>query len=122
MPDEILAAVRAICMALPEAHEQQAWAGTRWRIRQRTFAHVLTLDRATGPITVMTFRSTGPELDILRQAGPPFFQAGWGHNVVGMVLDETTDWDEVTELVTDSYCIMAPKKLSALVGGPPPED
>jgi hypothetical protein len=40
-----------------------------------------------------------------------------------MVLDDATDWDEVAELVTESYCIMAPKKLVALVDRPSdPED
>jgi hypothetical protein len=30
--------------------------------------------------------------------------------------DGTTDWDEVKELVTESYCLLAPKKLVALLG------
>ena len=33
-----------------------------------------------------------------------------------MVLTETTDWDELRELLTESYCILAPKKLVALLG------
>jgi hypothetical protein len=44
---------------------------------------------------------------------------GWGRDAVGMVLDDDTDWDEVGELVTDSFCVMAPKKLVALVDRPP---
>ena len=35
-----------------------------------------------------------------------------------MSLDERTDWDEVRELVIESYCTMAPKKLIALVDRP----
>jgi hypothetical protein len=53
--------------------------------------------------------------------GHPFFRPGWGTNVMGMVLDEATSWDEVAELLTESYCIMAPKKLVALVDRPPGE-
>ena len=35
----IVAALRRICVALPEAYEEPAWVGTRWpRIRGRTFA------------------------------------------------------------------------------------
>jgi hypothetical protein len=34
-----------------------------------------------------------------------------------MVLDDP-DWSEVTELVTESFCLMAPKKLAALVDRP----
>ena len=118
VPPEILAELRAVCLGLPDAHEQQAWAGTRWRVRNRTFAHVLAVDSERGPTTILTFRSSGPELDALGRVGHPFFRAGWGTNVMGMVLDGRTDRDEVAELVTESYCIMAPKKLAAQVQRP----
>ena len=32
-----------------------------------------------------------------------------------MILDAEMDWADVAELVTDSYCVMAPKKLAAAV-------
>jgi len=38
--------------------------------------------------------------------------------VVGVVVGTDVDWDEVAELVTESYCIHAPKKLVALVDRP----
>ena len=71
-----------------------------------------------GPTTLVTFRSSGPELEMLRAAGHPFFYAGWGRDVVGMILEAATDWDEVAELLTESYCVLAPKKLVALVDRP----
>jgi hypothetical protein len=37
---------------------------------------------------------------------------------MGMVLDADTDWHEVSELVTESYCVLAPNKLVALVERP----
>ena len=71
-----------------------------------------------GPATVLMFRSSGAELGVLHSAGHPFFRPGWGSNTVGMVLDDDTDWDEVAELVIESYCVQAPKKLVALVERP----
>lgn len=118
VPPTVVTALRDICSRLPETVEQQAWAGIRWRVRQRTFAHVLTVDGAGGAVTVVTFRSSGPELEALRATGHPFFAPGWGTNVVGMVLGEGVDWTEVAELLTDSYCIMAPKKLAARAAPP----
>lgn len=118
-PEAVVAELRAVCSALPDAYEEQAWAGTRWLIRKRTFAHVLTVESPKGPVTIVTFRSSGPELEVLKRSGHPFFSPGWGTNVVGMVLDDRTDWSEVGELLTDSYCVLAPKKLAALVGGEP---
>jgi hypothetical protein len=55
---------------------------------------------------------------MLRGAGHPFFYAGWGRDVVGMVLERSTDWTEVAELLTESYCVLAPRKLVAQVARP----
>ena len=79
VPPEILERLRSVCLGLPETHEEQAWVGVRRRIRTRTFAHVLTVDEGRppayaraagpdGPITVMTFRSAGPELEVLTES------------------------------------------------------
>jgi hypothetical protein len=129
VPAEILAELRPVCLRLPEAYEEQAWTGRRWRIRKRTFAHVLTIESgwppayhrampAEGPVTVMTFRSSGAELDALVSSGHPFYKPDWSPTVVGIVLGADTDWSEVAELLTESYCIMAPRKLIALVNRP----
>ena len=104
---------------LPEAYEEPAWIGLRWRIRQRTFLHVYTTDGRRSayidmddPAVLMTFRAPPGELAALAHAGPPFFRADWGVNVVGMVLGGDTDWVEVAELVTDSYRVQAPRRLA----------
>ena len=123
---EILARLRPICRTLPEVTEQLAWIGLRWMIRRRTFAHVYTVDprrhvvyaRTVGtdePVCVVTFRAPADELHALASGGYPLFRAPWGTNVIAMVLDDDTDWDEVGEFLTDSYCEQAPKKLAARV-------
>ena len=123
-PVEIVERLGKICQGFPDAYEEDAWVGTRWRVRKRTIAHVLTIVSGVpaayaeaagddGPVTVMTFRAAGPELAALATMGAPFFKAQWGSDVVGIVLDEEeTDWDEVGELLAESYCIMAPKGLA----------
>ena len=58
-------------------------------------------------------------MEVLSRVGHPFFHLGWGRDAMGMVIDEHVDWAEVAELVTDSYCMMAPKKLAASVDRPP---
>jgi hypothetical protein len=35
-----------------------------------------------------------------------------------MLLDDDTDWAELGELLTDSYCIQAPQRLAELVDRP----
>jgi hypothetical protein len=50
--------------------------------------------------------------------GEPYFRAGWGRNVVGLLVDDATDWDELAELLTDSYCLQAPATLADRVARP----
>jgi hypothetical protein len=54
----------------------------------------------------------------LQHLGDPYFKASWGRNVVGMLLDEKTNWDELGELLTDSYCVQAPRELAERVARP----
>ena len=59
VPLELVAQLRSRCLALPAAYEEQAWVGTRWRIRKKTFAHVLVVDSAWPPalkFSSVTFR------------------------------------------------------------------
>lgn len=134
VPPAIVARLGATCRALPEVVEEPAWIGTRWRIRTRTFANVVMVDAGwppvyareagtDGPAVVLTFRSSGPELETLGHVGPPFFRPPWAPGAVGMVLDPdpdagATDWDEIAELVTESYCLLAPRRLAESVRRP----
>ena len=121
VPLEMVTEIGSVCLDLPEAYEEPAWVGTRWRIRGRTFAHVLTVDSGwppayaraaaiTGPATLLMFRSSGPELEVLRGSGHPFFGPPWRADEVGLVLAADVDWNEVAELVTESYCVTGAKE------------
>ena len=130
----VVAALRTICAALPEVLEQDAWVGARWVVRKETFAHVLVIDHGwppayvrafgtDGPLTVLTFQAPAEDIDAFAAAGPPFVLPPWRPHIVGFALDDDAHpvgWDEVAELVTDSYCELAPQKLVALVDRPAP--
>jgi YjbR len=129
VPPAVVDRLRVICLGLPEAYQEQAWVGTRWRIRKKTFAHVLRVAPGEppvhareasvhGPATVLIFRSHGEELAVLTDSGFPFYRPQWGVNVVGMILQDDVDWTEVAELLTESYCTQAPQKLAKLVARP----
>jgi hypothetical protein len=127
-PDgEVVARLAATALALPDAYEEDAWTGVRWRVRSRTFAHVMvaqagyessfrTITGVADPTTLLTFRATGDELLALVHTGLPFYKPPWSPTIVGMVIDDATDWDEVAELVTESYRFCAPQKLVRLLG------
>ncbi len=116
----LVARVAEIASLLPAAHEEDAWTGVRWRVRQRTFAHVVALHHADAAerlgitdgrtVTVVTLRSTGEERAALAAIGPPFL-GSWADDVVAVVLTEDTDWGELAELVAESYRLLAPARL-----------
>lgn len=111
-PSAVRDRLRSIGRRLPEAYEEPSWAGTRWRIRKHTFAHVRTAATASGAVTLLDFRLSGPEFDAVVATGHPFFAGGnWGPEVVVMVIDADTDWPQVAELLEESYRLFAPKYL-----------
>ena len=112
---EAIARVAAVVEGLPEAYEEDAWVGVRWRIRMHTIAHVRPLPhRGPGAVGV-TFRATAEDAAVYAHLGLPWFKPDWSPTVAGLVLDDKTDWTEVAEVLTDSYCLMAPKKLARIV-------
>lgn len=118
LPADVVDGMRHACLALPEVDEQQAWNGLRWCVRRKSIAHAFSVDTAEGPVTMFQFRSPPEEREVLLRSGHPFFRPGWGMDTVGMVLEAGVDWDEVAELVTESYCLLAPRKLVAQVDRP----
>lgn len=126
VPAAIVTKLRTLCLALPEAHEEAAWVGTRWRIRKETFAHVLMIDQgrppayaraagSNGPLCVLTFQSLAPTVDPETYECRPYFRPPWRPGIVGRVLTTKEKWAEIGQLVTASYCLLAPKKLAEQV-------
>jgi hypothetical protein len=100
---------------LSGCHEESVWVGTRWRVGAATIAHVFG---GEDQLFRITFRAEPDEVMAFEHLGGPYFRAGWGRNVVGMLLDDDTDWDELAELLTDSYCLQAPVSLADRVPRP----
>ena len=63
-------------------------------------------------------------LAALTAAGPPYFKPPWHPQVVGIVLGPPggpaggPDDDELAELITESYCLVAPRRLADQVARP----
>ena len=115
VPPSWILRLGAICAAFPECEEEGAWVGVRWRVGQATVANVFGGEDGLFRIT---FRAEPDEVMALEHLGAPYFRASWGRNVVGLLLDEETDWIELAELLTDSYCVQAPAHLAGLVDRP----
>jgi hypothetical protein len=115
VPEEWVRRIGSLLTALPQCVEENAWVGTRWRVGQATVAHVFG---GEDQLFRVTFRGDPDEVMAFEHLGAPYFRAGWGRNVIGMLLDDATDWEELAELLTDSYCLQAPERLSRSVERP----
>ena len=109
--------IRGLVAHLPECTEHAAWVGVMWRVGAATVAHVFG---GEDQLFRITFRAEIDEVMAFEHLGPPYFRAGWGRNVVGLLLDVHTDWEELGELLTDSYCLQAPAHLAEQVPRPQP--
>jgi hypothetical protein len=106
--------LRAICLALPEAHEEMMRRGPSYRVADKIFA----LERPWSNWLALWCKVPEGTRDIILDAEParffvpPYFGAkGW----IGVGLDEAADWREIEAFVHRSYRLVAPKRLARLV-------
>ena len=119
VPEHHLERAREVCLALPEATEELTWGHPNFRVRGKIFAGI-GLGGDGVAETTMTMKAPPGEQELLLAEGHPFFypkyvgSKGW----IGIVIDDATDWEEVRELVTDSFRVIAPKTVSRQLGEP----
>lgn len=118
VPDDLVARVRPICLALPETTEKADRWAYNFAIRRRSFCLLVAPEDPSGkPVPLLVVRADPDEREVLLAIGHPFFGPRTGNDRLGILLSDETDWEEIAELVTESYRILAPKKLSALLDG-----
>jgi predicted DNA-binding protein (MmcQ/YjbR family) len=108
--------LRKLCLALPESHEVEAWGEPTFRARNKLFAMFAAANNhhGDGRPAVWCKAAPGNQQLMVQHAPTKFFvppyvgPSGW----VGVYLDGDVDWIEVAELLTDSYRLIAPKKLA----------
>jgi predicted DNA-binding protein (MmcQ/YjbR family) len=122
VPPGPLARLRKLCLALPEAHEVEAWGEPTFRVRNKLFAMYAAAENHHGGGRPAVWCKAAPGNQALmvgaepqRYCVPPYVgPSGW----VGVWLDRNPDWSEVKGLLRDSYRLVAPKKLAALLQDP----
>jgi hypothetical protein len=95
-----------------------ATRSTAWSfdIRRRSFCLLVAVTDPSGkPIPLVRLRAEPFDRMALVAIGHPFFASRGGRDRIGVLLTDDTDWEEIRELVTDSYRVLAPKKLTALL-------
>jgi predicted DNA-binding protein (MmcQ/YjbR family) len=119
-----LARLRKFCLALPEAHEVEAWGEPTFRVRNKIFAMYANGNNHHGDGRDSVWcKSTHVTQDLLVHTHPERFfvppyvgPSGW----VGIWLDRVADWDALMELLEHSYRLIAPKRLLTQLDNPTP--
>jgi hypothetical protein len=113
------ARTQAIVDRFPDVERTDNPLGCYFLVRRKIFGQVMTvLDAESEPVTMVVGRPDPAEREALVAIGHPYLSRGaWDDRTgrIAMVIDASTDWDEVAELLTESYRITAPKKLVALL-------
>ena len=113
MPSGPMARLRRICLALPEAYEEETWGSATFRVNKKIFC--MGGHDARRP--AISLKATREDQQALLAQGEPYFlpayvgSKGWiGINLYGPA---APDKEELAELVTEAYRLIAPKRLSA---------
>jgi phosphoribosylglycinamide formyltransferase-1 len=118
---KILPRLTRICLALPEVTHKPCGDHVAFLVRKKNFVYFLNNHHGDGIVSV-TCKALPGENTALAAAQPDRFYLpayvgprGW----VALRLDRgAIDWDEVADLVTVSYRLMAPKTLVKLLVEP----
>jgi predicted DNA-binding protein (MmcQ/YjbR family) len=113
--DSVLANVRAICLSLPDTQETPTWGQPHFRVGEKIFAGCGE-EKGRSSIGFKLRMDHAREIvkDPRFTPAPYVGHKGW----VSMDGRAVRDWDEVRELILESYELIAPKKsLAKLVGG-----
>jgi hypothetical protein len=109
---DALRRLRQICLALPEAHEVEAWGEPTFRVRNKLFAMHSSASTHHGrgrPGVWIASQDMVLRARPDRYFSPPYVgPSGW----IGAWLDKSPLWGEITELLRDAYRLKAPKKLA----------
>jgi hypothetical protein len=115
-----LAGLRRICLALPEVSERLSHGSPSWFVREKkTVASFVDDHHGDGVLGIWCPAPPGVQAELVAAEPDRFFvppyvgHSGW----VGVRLDHDVDWDEVAGILTESYRLVAPKKLVALLDG-----
>jgi hypothetical protein len=111
--------LRTVCLALPEAHEVEAWGAPTFRVKNKMFATFAAPENHHGAGRPSVWvKSTHLIQDMLihddsdRYFAPPYVgPKGW----VGIRLDRRPNWKTVADLIRDAYVLTAPKRIAAKV-------
>ena len=109
--------LRELCLSLPEAVEKETWGDPTWRVRDRIFAMQKGNFEGGRPSVWCKAPEGAQEALVGSDPGRYFVPPYVGHKGwIGVHLDGPVDWQELGEVIEESYRLIAPKRLVQRLG------
>lgn len=114
MSSDVLTRVRQLCLSFPEATERLSHGAPTFFVRdKKSFVMFHDDHHGDGRLALWVGAPAGVQAQLVEEEPDRFFvppyvgPRGW----VGVRLDRAVDWDEIAQIVEDSYRLVAPKRL-----------
>jgi hypothetical protein len=112
----VLERLRTVCLALPETTERPSHGAPSFFVRdKKCFLMLLDDHHGDGRFAIWCAAPAGDQqllvdADETKFFVPPYVgHRGW----LGVRLNDGVDWEELTGIVEDAYCAVAPQELVA---------
>ncbi len=111
--------VRALCLSLPEVTERPSHGAPTWFVGKKTFVTYHDDHHGDGRLALWCAAPEGAQSGLVAGAPEHYFvppyvgHRGW----IGVRLDRKVDWNEIDEILRDSYRCVAPKTLTKQLDG-----
>jgi hypothetical protein len=112
--ERALKQVRRICLGLPEVSERLSHGQPSFFVRgKKTLTMFVDDHHGDGILGIWCPALPGVQEELIESEPDRFYRPpyvgppGW----IGVRLDREVDWDEIAEIITDSYRKVAPKTL-----------
>ena len=119
MSDVLEEPVRVVCLALPEVTERLSHSSPAFFVRgKKTFVMLMTGGHHDAHFPQLWCAAPeGAQQELIAADRQRFFRPPYvGHRGwLGVRLDGEPDWDEIAEVCTDAYRVVAPKTLVARI-------
>jgi hypothetical protein len=115
-----VAEVRKRCLALPEVTERLSHGAPTWFIRdKKTLATVWDDHHGDGRLALICAAPPGVQQQLVDEEPDRFYVPAYvgGRGWIGVRLERKVDWDEINEILKDSYRCVGPKTLIKQMDG-----
>jgi hypothetical protein len=113
MSDDPLEKLRHLCLALPQTTERLSHGEPTWFVRGKTTFVMYADHHHDDRLAFWCAAPAGEQEALVTEEPKRFFvppyvgHRGW----LGVRLDVPLDWDEISDIVTAAYRVVAPKRL-----------